>query len=52
MGALLGEPGGRGPLLGTLYVMKGTLWRRASLFTWAQMGNLECARLPGTLRDG
>ena len=26
MGALLGEPGGRAPLLGALKVMKGRLW--------------------------
>jgi len=32
--------------------MKGKLWRRASLFMGAQLGNLECACLLGTLRDG
>ena len=34
------------------WVMKGRLWGRASLFMGAQMGNLELAPLPGTLRDG
>ena len=33
-------------------VMKGRLWGRASLFMGAQLGNLEWARLPETLRDG
>jgi len=32
MGALLGEPGGRTPLLGALKVMKGRLWGWTSLF--------------------
>jgi hypothetical protein len=48
-GALLGEPGGGGLLC---WVMKGRLWRRASLFMGAQLGKLEWAHLPGTLRDG
>jgi len=34
-----------------LWVMKGRLWGWASLFMGAQMGNLEWARLLGTLRD-
>ena len=50
MGALLGEPGGRAPLLGALKVMKGKLWGWVSLFMGAQFGNLEGAYLPGTLR--
>ena len=33
-------------------VCKGRLWKRAALFVWATLGNLEGARLPGTLRDG
>jgi len=49
MGVLLGEPGGRAPLLGALKVMKGRLWRWASHFMGAQLGNLEWAHLPGTL---
>jgi hypothetical protein len=32
--------------------MNGRLWRPASLFMGAQLGNLEWARLLGTLRDG
>jgi len=52
IGALLGEPGGGAPLLGTLKVLKGRLWGRTSLFMGAQLGNLEWAHLPGTLRDG
>jgi hypothetical protein len=31
---------------------EGRLWKRASLFIGAQLGNLEWAHLPGTLRDG
>ena len=50
MGALLGEHGGRAPLLGALKVMKGRLWGWASLFMGAQLGNQEWAHLPGTLR--
>ena len=50
MGALLGEPGGRAHLLGAVKVMKGRLWGWVSLFMWAQLGNLEWAHLPGTLR--
>jgi hypothetical protein len=34
------------------WVMKGRLWGWASLFMGAQLGNLEWACLPGTLRDG
>ena len=34
------------------WVMKGRLWGWASLFMGAQLGNLEWAHLPGTLRDG
>jgi hypothetical protein len=34
------------------WVMKGRLWRWASLFMGAEMGNVEWACLPGTLRDG
>jgi len=34
------------------WVMKGRLWGWASLFMGAQLGNLECAHLPGTMRDG
>jgi len=34
------------------WVMKGRLWRQASLFMGAQLGNLEWAHLLGTLRDG
>ena len=41
-----------GLLYWELWVMKGMLQRRASLFTEAQMGNLERARLLGTLIDG
>ena len=51
----LGEPGkgGRGaPFLWALKVMKGRLWGWASLFMEAQLGNLEWAHLPGTLRYG
>ena len=33
------------------WAMKGSLWGRASLFMGAQLGNLEWARLPETLRD-
>ena len=43
---------GRAPLLGTLGVLKERVWGRASLFMGAQLGNLEWACLPGTLRDG
>ena len=34
------------------WIMKGKLWGWASLFMGAQLGNLEWARLPVTLRDG
>jgi hypothetical protein len=34
------------------WVIKRRLWEWASLFMGAQLGNLEWARLPGTLRDG
>jgi len=37
---------------GALRVMKGRLWGRASLLMGAQLGNLEWAHLPATLRDG
>jgi hypothetical protein len=33
------------------WVMKGRLWGQTSLFKGAQLGNLEWARLPGTLKD-
>jgi hypothetical protein len=33
------------------WVVKIGLWGRASLFMGAQLGNLEWALLPGTLRD-
>jgi hypothetical protein len=42
----------KAPLLRALKVMKGRLWGWASLFMGAQLGNLEWALLPGTLRDG
>ena len=45
------EPEWTASLVGTL-VMKGRLWRGASLFMGAQLGNLEWVRLLGTLRDG
>jgi hypothetical protein len=32
------------------WVVKGRLWRRASLFMWTQLGNLQWARLLGTER--
>jgi hypothetical protein len=35
-----------------LWVMKERLWGRASLFMGAELGNLEWACLPKTLRDG
>jgi len=40
------------PLLGALKVIKGRLWGWASLFMVAQLGNLEWAQLPRTLRYG
>jgi len=52
MGALLGEPGGRAPLLGALKVMKGRLWGWASRFMGAQLGNLKWAHLLGTWLKG
>jgi hypothetical protein len=52
LGDLFGEPGGGAPLLGALKVIKQRLWGRASLFMGAQLGNMEWALLPGTLRDG
>jgi hypothetical protein len=53
MGALLGEIGGEGaPLLRVPKVTKERLWGWASLFMRAQLGNLEWAHLPGTLRYG
>ena len=33
------------------WAMKGRLWGRASLFMGTELGNLEWARLTGTLRD-
>jgi hypothetical protein len=39
-------------LLRALKVMKGRLWGWASLFMGAQLGKLEWAHLPGTLRYG
>jgi len=50
MGALLGEPGGEAPLLGALKVMKARLWGWPSLLMGAQLGKLEWAHLPGSLR--
>jgi hypothetical protein len=50
MGAVLKEPGGEAPWLGTRNVMKGRLWGRASVFMAAQLGKMEWAHLPGTLR--
>jgi len=41
VGALQGEPGGRAPLLETLKIYKGRLWRQASLSIGAPIGNLE-----------
>jgi hypothetical protein len=34
------------------WVMKGRLYGQASVFMGAQLGNLERACLPGTLRNG
>ena len=39
-------------LYGVPWVKKERLWGRASLFMGAELGNLEWARLPETLRDG
>ena len=39
-------------LLRALKVMKERVWGWASLFMEAQLGDLEWAHLPGTLRDG
>ena len=47
MGALLREPGGGAPLLGTLKVTKGRFGGWVSLFMGAQLGNLEWAHIPG-----
>ena len=52
MGALLGVPGVGAPLLEALKFMKGRPWGWPSLFMEAQLGNLEWAHLPGTLRCG
>jgi len=41
-----------GILYWVTWVMKGRLWGWASLFMWDHLGNLDWARLPGTLRDG
>ena len=38
-------------LLSALKVAKGRLWEWAFLFMGVQLGNLECAHLPGNLRD-
>jgi len=40
------------PLLEALKIMKGRLWGWASLLMGAQLGNLEWAYLPETLRYG
>jgi hypothetical protein len=32
-------------------MVEGRLWKQASLFIWAQLGNLQWAHSPGTLRD-
>jgi hypothetical protein len=34
------------------WVMKGRLWGQVSLFMKVQLGNLEWAHLPGSLRGG
>jgi len=47
MGALLGEPEGRAPLLGAPKVMKGKLWGWASLFRGAHLGNLDLGSSTG-----
>ena len=47
-----GGPRGRAPLLGTLGYERKALETGISLFMGAQLGNLESARLLGTLRDG
>jgi len=39
-------------LLRALKVMKGRLWGWESLFMGVQLGNLEWAHLPGTLKCG
>ena len=52
MGAVLGEPGGGAPLLGSLKGMKGRLWGWASLIIGAQLSNLDWAHLLGTLGYG
>jgi hypothetical protein len=49
MGPLLGEPGGEGSSFAGGPVDYERLWRWASLFMGAQLGNLEWARLLGTL---
>ena len=51
VGALLGEPGG-GSCVGALTVMKRRLWGQASLLMGTQLGNLEWAYLPGSMRGG
>jgi hypothetical protein len=42
----------KGLLYWGLWVIKGRLWGRASLFVGVQLGNLEWARLSGTLKGG
>jgi hypothetical protein len=52
MGALLGNLERGVPLLETMKFMKRRLWVWASLLMGAQLGNLDWAHLPGTLRYG
>jgi hypothetical protein len=53
VGALRGEPTGRVPLLDTLKIYKGRLWRQASLSVGTPLGNLEGRFVYcGLLRDG
>jgi hypothetical protein len=52
MGALLGEPGGGAHLLETLKAYGRKALGMGSVFNGAQVGNLEWAYLPGTLRCG
>ena len=52
MVALLGKPEVGSPLLGTLNIMEERLYRWVSFFMGAQLGKLEWAHLPWTLRDG
>jgi hypothetical protein len=41
VGVLRGEPGGRAPLLETLKIYKGRLWRQASPSIGTPLGNPE-----------